>query len=245
MRIKKIGFVAIPVTDIPRARKFYEDVLGLGVSDEMMSGKWVEYAVGDETLAIANVSDQWMPSDQGTGAALEVEDFDEAISRLKDRHVPFRGRAFRNAVLPYGDCARSGRKQIDHPQIETRKRKRSLFMIKEVAFVAIAVSDAERARKFYQETLELKPSTTAMGGAWVEYDLGATTIGVGCHPAWKPSRDGTTVAFEVDNIDAAIAKLKERGVTFDMEKTETPVCWMAQFRDPDGNKLVVHKRKEK
>ncbi len=42
----------------------------------------------------------------------------------------------------------------------------------EVAFVAIAVSDKERARKFYQETLELKPTTTAMEGAWVEYDLG-------------------------------------------------------------------------
>mgnify|MGYP003694202305 CR=1 FL=1 len=61
-----------------------------------------------------------------------------------------------------------------------------------------------------------------MEGAWVEYDLGTMTIGVGCHPAWKPSRDGTTVAFEVDDIDATIAKLKERGVTFDMEKTETP-----------------------
>jgi len=106
-------------------------------------------------------------------------------------------------------------------------------MIKEVAFVAIAVSDKERARKFYQETLELKPTTTAMEGAWVEYDLGTVTIGVGCHPAWKPSRD------------ASIAKLKESGVIFDMEKTETPVCWMAQFRDPDGNKLVVHKRKTK
>ena len=35
-------------------------------------------------------------------------------------------------------------------------------MIKEVAFVAIAVSDAEKARKFYQETLELKPSMTGM-----------------------------------------------------------------------------------
>jgi predicted enzyme related to lactoylglutathione lyase len=118
------------------------------------------------------------------------------------------------------------------------------MIIKEVAFVAIAVSDAERARKFYQETLELKPASTAMGGAWVEYDLGATTIGVGCHPAWKPSRDGTTVAFEVGDIDAAITTLKQRGVTFDMEKTETPVCWMAQFRDPDGNKLVIHKRKQ-
>jgi len=58
----------------------------------------------------------------------------------------------------------------------------------EVAFVAIAVSDKERARKFYQETLELKPSSTQMDGAWVEYDLGPITIGVGCHPAWKPSR---------------------------------------------------------
>src|SRR5256885_12319084 len=75
----------------------------------------------------------------------------------------------------------------------------------EVAFVAIAVSDKERARKFYQEVLELKPTSTQMGGAWVEYDLGPITIGVGCHPAWKPSRDGTTVAFEVDDIDAAIA----------------------------------------
>ena len=53
----------------------------------------------------------------------------------------------------------------------------------EVAFVAIAVSDKERARKFYQETLELKPTVTQMDGAWVEYDLGPTTIGVGCHPA--------------------------------------------------------------
>jgi predicted enzyme related to lactoylglutathione lyase len=115
----------------------------------------------------------------------------------------------------------------------------------EVAFIAIAVSDKERARKFYQETLELKPATTAMDGAWIEYELGPVTIGVGSHPAWKPSRDGTTVAFEVQNIDDAIKKLKERGVSFDIEKSETPVCWMAQFRDPDGNKLVVHQRKQK
>ncbi|HME88270.1 MAG TPA: VOC family protein [Chthoniobacterales bacterium] len=115
----------------------------------------------------------------------------------------------------------------------------------EVAFIAIAVSDKERARKFYQETLELKPATSAMDGAWVEYELGPVTIGVGCHPAWKPSYEGTTVAFEVANIDDAIRKLKERGVTFDIDKSETPVCWMGQFRDPDGNKLVVHQRKKK
>src|SRR5438105_13007570 len=105
-------------------------------------------------------------------------------------------------------------------------------MIKEVAFVAIAISDKERARKFYQETLELRPSKTAMEGAWVEYDIGPVTIGVGSHPAWQPSRDGTSIAFEVDELDAAMATLKERGVTFDMGPTETPARSMAQFPGP-------------
>jgi predicted enzyme related to lactoylglutathione lyase len=94
MKIKEIGFVAIPVADMMRARSFYENVLGLKVAEEMMSGKWIEYAVGEDTLAIANVSDTWKPSDQGTGAALEVEDFDEAIRRLKDRHIPFAAEPF-------------------------------------------------------------------------------------------------------------------------------------------------------
>ena len=61
MKIKEIGFVATPVSDIPRARRFYENVLGLQVSDEMMGGKWIEYAVGDNTLAIANVGEEWQP----------------------------------------------------------------------------------------------------------------------------------------------------------------------------------------
>ena len=68
MKIKEIGFVAIPVTDMKRARSFYEEVLSLKMSDEMMDGKWIEYAIGDDTLAIANVRDTWTPSDQGTGA---------------------------------------------------------------------------------------------------------------------------------------------------------------------------------
>jgi catechol 2,3-dioxygenase-like lactoylglutathione lyase family enzyme len=43
MKIKAIGFVGIPVTDVKRAREFYEGVLGLKVSEEMMGGRWIEY----------------------------------------------------------------------------------------------------------------------------------------------------------------------------------------------------------
>ena len=94
MKVNNIAFVGIPVTDVRRARKFYEEVLGLAVSDEMMSGKWIEYAVGDNTLAIANVGEQWKPSEQGTGAALEVENFDEAIKQLRNHGVPFAAEPF-------------------------------------------------------------------------------------------------------------------------------------------------------
>ena len=91
MKIKAIGFVAIPVTDVKRARSFYEEVLGLRTSDEVMGGKWIEYAVGEDTLAIANLSNTWTPSDQGTGAAFEVEDFDVARHPL-DRPVRLKRR---------------------------------------------------------------------------------------------------------------------------------------------------------
>ena len=89
MKIKALAFVGTPVTDMKRARQFYEGVLGLRVSEEMMSGNWVEYDLGNNTLAIASVGPEWIPSDQGTGAALEVEDFEEAIKYLKSRSVTF------------------------------------------------------------------------------------------------------------------------------------------------------------
>jgi predicted enzyme related to lactoylglutathione lyase len=94
MKVNNIAFVGIPVTDVRRARKFYEEVLGLAASDEMMSGKWIEYAVGDNTLAIANVGEQWKPSEQGTGVALEMEKFEEAIKQLRNHGVPFAAEPF-------------------------------------------------------------------------------------------------------------------------------------------------------
>ena len=89
IKIQSLAFVGIPVTDMKRARAFYEGVLGLKISEQMMNGQWIEYDLGNNTLAIASVGPQWTPSDQGTGAALEVEDFDAAVKSLKDQKVPF------------------------------------------------------------------------------------------------------------------------------------------------------------
>jgi len=44
------------------------------------------------------------------------------------------------------------------------------------------------------------------GGMWVEYEIGNGTLGIGCYgEVWKPSPDGTCIAFEADNFDAEIS----------------------------------------
>jgi predicted enzyme related to lactoylglutathione lyase len=89
MKIKKIAFVGIPVTDMERARAFYEDVLGLQPDPEMTGEHWTEYSIGEGTLATACVGEQWKPSNEGTSAALEVENLEEAIAEFEQRKIAY------------------------------------------------------------------------------------------------------------------------------------------------------------
>jgi predicted enzyme related to lactoylglutathione lyase len=119
-------------------------------------------------------------------------------------------------------------------------------MITEIAFTGTPVTDIKRARQFYEGVLGLKPAMESAGGLWVEYEIGQGTFGIGCYgDVWKPSEQGTCIAFEVDDLDGELARLKSRGVKFSMQATDTPVCRFAIIYDPDGNKILIHKRKEK
>lgn len=116
----------------------------------------------------------------------------------------------------------------------------------EIAFTAYPVTDMKRACKFYGETLGLKESRRwgDENKAWVEYDIGPGTLAI-CNlmEEWKPSSDGGGTGLEVDDFNAAIARLKEAGVRFIWEAQDTPVCQMAVVSDPDGNSICIHKRK--
>jgi predicted enzyme related to lactoylglutathione lyase len=114
----------------------------------------------------------------------------------------------------------------------------------EIAYTGTPVTDITRARAFYEGVLGLTPTMESDGGMWVEYTIGNGTFGIGCFgEAWKPSANGTCVAFEVDDLDAEISQLKSKGVQFSMEATETPICRFTIICDPDGNKILIHKRK--
>jgi predicted enzyme related to lactoylglutathione lyase len=118
--------------------------------------------------------------------------------------------------------------------------------VSEIAFSTYPVTDMARAQAFYEGVLGLKPTMNHdMGeaGHWVEYDIGAGTLGLGRYPGWQPSKDGCTVGLEVENFDEAVEHLKAAGVPVTMGPFETPVCHMIMITDPDGNPLCIHKRK--
>ena len=98
MKAKKIAFTGIPVTDIKRARAFYEGVLELKISGEYGEGVWIEYELGPDTIAIGSVGDQWKPSADGTSVAIEVDDFEGSIKDLKAAKVTFAAEGIESPV---------------------------------------------------------------------------------------------------------------------------------------------------
>jgi predicted enzyme related to lactoylglutathione lyase len=114
---QEIAFTAYAVTDMPRARKFYEDVLCLKPSREL-SDNFIEYDLGAGTLAVGCAPEQWKPSDKGTSAALEVEDFPAAVAHLKEKKV-----AFAMGPMEFPRCHMVGVRDPDVNNILLHKRK--------------------------------------------------------------------------------------------------------------------------
>ncbi len=99
MRITEIAFSCYPVTDVARARAFYEGVLGLKptMDHETPNGHWIEYEIGAGTLSIGSAPG-WNPSSDGCSVALEVEDFDQALAELQAAGTPFQFGPIETAV---------------------------------------------------------------------------------------------------------------------------------------------------
>ena len=117
--------------------------------------------------------------------------------------------------------------------------------VSQFAFTVYPVTDMARARRFYEGVLGLQ-ATHDYDGKWIEYHLqnncfAITNMG-GDH--FKPSSEsGGSIAFEVDELDAAVAEAKSHGAKVKIDTFETPVCRSAILIDPEGNAFTLHKRK--
>ena len=115
------------------------------------------------------------------------------------------------------------------------------MQVEHVDFVSVLTQDLPRAKRFYVETLGLRPDDRTQSEVWA----GETCFGI-----WEPERFGMDFApqknahpaLHVDDVAAARKELEGKGVEFAGDILDTGVCHMAFFTDPDGNDLMLHHR---
>jgi predicted enzyme related to lactoylglutathione lyase len=106
------------------------------------------------------------------------------------------------------------------------------------------VQDAQRAIAFYREIFGLEPSMVYPDNRGAEYNLpDGSTFGLwGGGGKVMPFQPSNGVMFAVDDLDASVAALRQRGIS-PFYENETPVCRMAMIHDSEGNIITLHKRK--
>ena len=117
------------------------------------------------------------------------------------------------------------------------------MIVEHVDFWAVPVTDIERSKKFYAETLGLPLNDERgfpefkLGDNGFLYLLSLEAIGA----AFRGPHDAG-FSLRVPDVAAARAELEEKGVVFNGDTLDTGVCHRAFFADPDGHQIVLHRR---
>ena len=122
-------------------------------------------------------------------------------------------------------------------------------MLKDMLMTAVLpAEDLERATKFYQETLGLKLNMDGPGGKLFEAGNETTVLLYEYGPA---EAGNTALGFNVEDLDAEMADLRNRGVVFeeyDLPNLKTdhgvmnwgPAGRSAWFKDSEGNIIALN-----
>ena len=111
-------------------------------------------------------------------------------------------------------------------------------------WAGIYVEDLGASISFYQNVLGLP--LLGQGEGWAHFDSGSGTLlelftgGTSSKEPKRPHQQSIVLGFRVDDLDVAVAELKEKGVHFIPEESgEFEGTRWAHFADPEGNQLEV------
>ena len=116
MQVEKIDFVSFLTEDIPRARRFYSETLGLEIETEGEND--IEFRAGQVTLDIfnpASIGREFSPSP--AGLALRVPDVGATRAELEAKGVSFEG-----ATIDTGVCHMASFKDPDGNALMLHRR---------------------------------------------------------------------------------------------------------------------------
>jgi methylmalonyl-CoA/ethylmalonyl-CoA epimerase len=111
-------------------------------------------------------------------------------------------------------------------------------MLNQISQIARAVSDVDRAEKFYEEVLGLRKLYRF--GTLVFFDCAGVRLLLDKPEDGSPITPQGAIYFRVPDIAIAVAELKKKGAPFvDKPHLIAPMqdhdLWMTFIRDPDGH----------
>ena len=118
-------------------------------------------------------------------------------------------------------------------------------MLKKLVYVALLVSDQDKALDFYTNVIGLEKrvdSPTPAGPRFLTVGVEGQDFELVLWPGTPATADqgGAVYTIEVEEIRTVFETLKSRGVKFEPpEILEFPWGSVARFHDPDGNRLQV------
>jgi catechol 2,3-dioxygenase-like lactoylglutathione lyase family enzyme len=118
--------------------------------------------------------------------------------------------------------------------------------IEHLSVVSVPVSDQERAKSFYTETLGfdlLADNPFGDGQRWIQVGPkgAATSLTLVTWFETMPAGSTKGIVLECDDLDATYQELAARGVHFNGPVQEEPWGRFATFDDPDGNGWILQK----
>ena len=125
-----------------------------------------------------------------------------------------------------------------------------LLNLSHIGQIGLAVSDVDRAEKFYETVIGLRKlyrfgDLTFFDCAGVRLLLDGSPPHDGSRPRdGSPPRHSGVIYFRCADISLTAAELKRRGVVFThpphlITRMDDHDLWMGFFDDPDGNTLAV------
>ena len=113
-------------------------------------------------------------------------------------------------------------------------------MLKRIAVVCVPARDVTRAVHFYRDALGLRMLPTAGRHAGPpHFQVGDTFLAILGRNTPAAQSESPLAAFEVDDLNAAMATLTAHGVSFDGAVHEESEARWASFHDSEGNLLEL------
>jgi ketosteroid isomerase-like protein/predicted enzyme related to lactoylglutathione lyase len=114
--------------------------------------------------------------------------------------------------------------------------------IHDVDFIMYPVSDLTRAARFYRDILGLTQEMYSEEWQWAEFDCVHATLSLHGGVKLPETIAGARLALAVEDVQAAYAELKEKGVRMSGTPADYTVCQALEVFDPDGNPILLHHR---